>query len=50
MVCIAPELDQLPVGIDLCNDPRVMPGPDQCPGAVIPMEDPNPKPQPDPRG
>jgi hypothetical protein len=50
MVCIAPELDRLPVGIDLCNDPRVMPGPDQCPGAVIPMEDTSPKPQPDPRG
>jgi hypothetical protein len=50
MVCIAPELDRLPVGIDLCNDPRVMPGPDQCPGAVIPMDDTRPQPQPDPRG
>jgi hypothetical protein len=47
--CVMPELGhQLPTGIDICTDPRAMPGPDQCGGGAVGTGSDQPAPTPMP--
>ena len=50
ILCVAPDFGVVPPGFDPCNDPRAMPGPDDCTGTNprnVPTP-PRPVPQPDP--
>lgn len=51
ITCVAPDLkSRIPVGIDICNNPRVMPSEDQCPAAPRETDPPRPVPQPEQPG
>jgi hypothetical protein len=51
LTCVRPDLSQsLPDRLDVCSDPRAMPGPDQCNGPNTPaVDEGSPAPRPDPR-
>ena len=48
--CVMPDLSNaMPAKLDVCTDPRAMPGPDQCTGPEGPVPNDRPVPRPDPR-
>jgi hypothetical protein len=49
--CVMPDLSRsMPAHLDICHDPRAMPGPDQCAGPDVPAPGDRPgPPPPDPR-
>ena len=50
LVCVAPDFQGMDQPrFDPCNNPRAMPGPDDCGGPVPPIEPSRPVPKPDPR-